>query len=186
MPRQGEQNGPIQLIPPGLLGFLQLKVGGLNPENLSTNLQATLELFEWYMQARLEHSSSSISRTVNTAGGAGSFVPFLVPANALVVPDKEFWWVESFTILALLGAAADTTSFQCGWQSATLGAPSFYSVGPTETATGSATSNVEAFARSDRPFFCPPGAQLGIMNRQTVSAAGVQFFPYVRFARLPI
>lgn len=87
----GKLYGPVQPPPWGLLGLLNLKTQGQNPDTLLGDVRPTLDLLRLYMQGD--------ARTILTAniplvatGGAGPAVP------DAQVPNGEMWAVHYFSI----------------------------------------------------------------------------------------
>lgn len=88
-------NGPIQIVPQGLLGLLNLKNNGKTPEFLQTNVQPFMDLLDMYVTGLLEQVSASVA--VAAAVGPNS--------SDLVVPQTEVWFVHSeFVTTETLGA----------------------------------------------------------------------------------
>lgn len=175
------ENGPLQVWPPGLLGFLQLKNAGQNPQVLINALSPVLESFEWYMQATQLQAPypMSVARTNGQTGATA----FTTPAGGLVVPQREWWWVDTFTVFAGGLVATDTVQLvpitfdpiagtlrQVGQE------------GSQKTGTAS-TRSVNAFARQ---FFAPPGSVFGVTASTCETAGTITVFGYVRYTVLPI
>lgn len=113
-PGQGQEGplGPIQLIPPGLLGLLQLKQLGRLPDKLADTVAGVVELRDWYLTARRVDQTTLFGNAtlVTAALGAGNtgFQAFHVGAAGgpvCIVPQNQLWWVEQLTIAASLVAA---------------------------------------------------------------------------------
>lgn len=172
---------PIQVIPPGLLGFLQLKNSGRNPTIFPDELTPTLELFRWYMAAREIELDPALSG-INVANGAVGFTVYA--PNAIVVPANQMWWVREYSIQTGALNAADTVSFQPAWANSTVGVLSVHLEGDNlPPLTGTAVTR-KGFA-SARDFFLPPGSQLGIAIGANETAGTVAYSAALRYVVLP-
>ena len=167
--------GPIQLIPPGLLGFFQLKNVGKNPDVLSSNYQPTLECRDWLYLSQ--------QRTTDPAAYARGFVTanrgFLPWTAALIVPQDEAWFVRAYTIRSQNVPAAESIIFRPAWRALYLA--SVYSMGENEIVTAGQTgiTGVEN-------FFLPPGSELGVNIKECVSAGGIQLSVSLEYTALPL
>lgn len=170
---------PIQVIPPGLLGFLQLKNSGKSPVEFPEVLQPVIELRDWYFEARAEQTIA----TVSVANGGSNFATFATPA---IVPAEEYWAVLDFSAICPLLATTTVVSFVPAWRIVTGVSFSQFSVGvPQPLLAGTAAGRVGC-AYMDRPFFVPPGAELGLRIMANEIAAGtVDYQAQFRFVRLP-
>lgn len=98
-------SGPVQLIPPGFLGFMQLKNSGRLPSELVDQINPTFSMLDWYMQANAETVSASTSGI--TTGGTGD-----VQFPTLVAPDDQYWWVIAAELhMAASAGVGDRSSF---------------------------------------------------------------------------
>lgn len=170
--------GQIQVIPPGLLGFFNIKRDGINPSQLLDQISPSLEMFRWYMQAGAEFLDT---QTVSIAGGTTGFQEF-TSGGGIVVPESEWWWIENFTVGAVL-AAGDTAIFSLGW-TINAGTPKTFQedvMGNIGANSGPGVLTV----RSARQFFLPPGAELGFFAHNVISGATIDFSGFARITRLP-
>src|SRR5262245_56996064 len=87
---------PLQVLPTGLVGFLQLKNGGQFSQELSRDLIPELDLLNWYMQTNAELITQSTSPGVATNNP--------VTLANLTVPQGEFWYVSSYIAQITAGA----------------------------------------------------------------------------------
>lgn len=92
---------PFNRIPRGLLGLLDAKVRGQSPQVLRDELQLTLDGFGFYFAGAAELQAGQTLIPV-TEG------PITFQNNALIVPNDELWWVDTFSVGAnsILGAGA--------------------------------------------------------------------------------
>jgi len=77
-------NSPLQKGPDGLLGLLDLKTLGRNPNEFPNTLQGTVECREFYLLRE---------RRVTSANGA--FVAINTAIGTVTVPNDEVWRVNS-------------------------------------------------------------------------------------------
>lgn len=176
--RPPDSYGPLQLIPPGLLGFLNLKSNGDNPHSLLAEYRPTLEMRDWMFQAKQEDINGT--GLVLVTGNLGTRTAFAVP---LQVPQGEWWYVHSAMASSAGLPAADLIAGAIGWVVGNPGNFANHIVGPVETVAGAA-NKVELF-RSDRGFFMPPGALLGIFISQATFAVNHTMFMWAQITRLP-
>lgn len=185
---------PVQVIPPGLLGFLQLKVGGLNPDTLLGELRGILDLTEWYFQARYEEPQG--------AGGTLASGPFVTGAAALgyndwatvggtagplTVPNGEAWMVGEYTMVYSCGAVAGDTALAVPCMKTPASSVPVMLANPTLSLTGSATKARSVPVRSIGRFFAPAGSSLGFWIADNISpAGGILYNGQIRFARLKL
>lgn len=177
--------GPVQVIPPGLLGFLQLKQQGRNPAELLESLYPVLELTDWYLQARtLDHSQAVGIASI--AIGFGAAIQNLFAPTPITVPDGEMWWVEEYTVQSgNLAAATERCQLQCAMYTPLVGTVNAYLLGdPSPDITGNAV--VRRNAARARHFFAPPGAGLGFALFIQETAANITYTGFARFVRLPL
>jgi len=181
--------GPIQVIAPGLLGFLQLKSRGENPGELSDTYGPSIEMRDWLFQAR------ALDWTQERGGGSPPGIgigpgPATLGFNAfspadLQVPASEMWWVEEFTISSGGLIATDTAMIAPAYQRPLTGTSNLYQLGPSSNAiTGSATG--KRVTVQARDFFLPPGSRLGILVLQNDTATSIVYSGYCRFTPLPL
>lgn len=185
IPGDFEALGPIQLIPTGLMGLLQLKQTGKMPGWLAQSVQPTIDLSDWYLQARREDEQSLF-------GGTPTTVPLVTGNTQLrqfnaaaipVVPQNQLWWVEHYSVFGSTNAAADVMSF--GPAIANAGGSSFQLVGLPyiDLAAGTRTRSFCTYA--SRGFWAGPGDQFWIMVFD-IASAGITMQCRLRVTRLPI
>jgi len=170
--------GPIQVIPPGLLGFLQLKSLGQNPDALLTDYRPTIEMRDWLFEANAENVFGGLS--VATGGDTSAFFSPL----AMVVPANEYWWVLNYTVTSALLVAGDTVHMlDCIFANPILGTQNVFQLSQQ---TPRDITGINRFARVHTGgFFVPPGSELGFGYTVT-AAVTVAFTGFLRFLRLPI
>lgn len=168
--------GPVQVFPPGLLGFLQLKNSGKNPEFLSDIISPSLEYRDWLFTARqLTVDPNSFIRGFLTANRG-----FFSWTSPLGVPQDEAWWVRSYMIRTQVVPAAESITYRPCWKAAFIG--SNYGVGDV---VGTANAG-EVECLGGENFFLPPGAELGVWIKSCTSAAGIQLSVALEYVPLPI
>jgi hypothetical protein len=178
--------GPIQIIPPGLTGLLQLKQTGKLPNSLSQLVNPVVELRDWYLTARRVDEIAlqlNASTFLATTGGQG-FQAMTTPL--MVVPQTQIWWVEEYTIDAVIATAADTIRMCCTLliQNNT-GVVSHQQLGPDVADTVTARARVVS-CRADRGFWAFPGDVFGATVFDVLSAGGINLRPRLRATPCPI
>jgi hypothetical protein len=171
---------PIQTIPQGLLGLLQLKQLGTNPSNLVDTVQSTVDLKDWWMNRQevdiclLKTGSSTASTNVNAAGVFGS--------TGLTVGTNEVWWVTNYTINCNL-LAAEYIRFRPVFNfPAALSAVYTLGFDYNDVITARAR-NASAWAAN---FWLQPGAQLQFRVSDQATAANIAVAQAVRGVVIPI
>lgn len=179
-----EPSGPIQLIPPGLLGLLQLKSPmGVNPLVLNNDVQPSLDMLQFYLRSVQEDTVEVSDAIVTGLGGSGAFLGGPV---VLQVPANQWWYVHVMQLRTHSLAIADgLDSFQCGYATSTTGSAIFYGV------QGEVQSKVVgAQAGSLRPaaynFWMPPGAQIAYRWNAATIATSLNIFAQLRISRLRV
>jgi hypothetical protein len=173
---------PIQVIPPGLLGFLQLKNSGQAPSELPDTLQGVLELRDWYFQARLEFSSQ-IHGITNGTGVEGyfSFSP-----NTIIVPQGEWWWVEQYTITTDAIDSGEFVQIAPMMIPQTVGTLKFFQVGDASPIPPSTAQEYRLSCYANG-FWLGSGCTLGVWCSQNALLAGsFSCNGYVRYVPMRI
>lgn len=158
--------GPIQGIPPGLLGLLQLKTVGRNPGTLDGNVSPGFELSDWYLRANQIQLSTTYTQLMAATAGGGYQV-FTTP-SALVVPDGEWWYVNFYAARGGLAAADTVNQMRTAIQTNRVAPVRFGRFGGPNTLAGQ--GSLLCF---DTDFWVPPGAEFGVHVANVVSPAGV-------------
>lgn len=155
-------SGPIQNIPRGLLGLLQLKNLGKNPDVLIGNVQPTLDMLGFWLANDARPDTTQYTGTQVTGNSIISG-----PTVNLSVPQEETWFVHQFSLQIACGAA-DTVSNAVPIMYLT-GTGVIRWQGMTEAAL-----NIAAGGRGGvitaRNFWAPPGAGFGWYLGQVTAA----------------
>jgi len=159
-----EPVGPVQLQPPGLLGLLQLKVGGFVPDALLQTVQPEVDMLEFWLRAAAEHVQVDFARSI--AGPAElNQVEILIDAATATQPlgpgPQEWWYVHNYDVrVADTGGVVGTPVYL---------APAYTVVGgPTGGLSLAVLAPITAvpgdtyYPLQARGFWVPPGAQLGV------------------------
>lgn len=173
----------IQLTPAGLLGLLQLKNEGRNPQNLIETIQPVIDCFELYRGSARESRSTD---DILFAVGANPVTVF-TNGDLAVVPSNEFWFVDFLTVRILtLGVAGDIGGLApCFFSRTADGANNQpHVVGPTSVQGSDAVGGGSVISANDRPFLMCPGDQPGCWGVRESAAAGFVFRLSMRFARM--
>lgn len=174
-------SGPIQVLPAGLLGFLQLKSpAGRNPEVLTGEVAPGLEMLPFYINQQAIHATQG-GKTIALGTGTGNL---LFDAPSIVVPLDEFWYVKYFTVLFSPLTAGDIVTGFCPSAYLDPAAPSarFHLLGtPTYGRPTGGTPVASA-----RDFWVPPGTAFGFNLDTYTLAAAESVVGDIYFARFPI
>jgi len=155
-----EERGPIQVIPPGLLGLLQLKADGRSVSKLGDTCIPSLEMLGFWLRSKMQ--ATFTSSTANPAAAIYQvFQPFTT--NPVVVPDGQWWYVHDYAVKFIAGAGATGTS-----------ACAASSMGVTTIDYVALSDSVDINANGKmvrcQPFWLPPGARLGFYVDTVVGA----------------
>lgn len=172
---------PIQVIPPGLMGFLQLKNQGTNPEDFPGVLQPVMELRDWYLQARSQNFLNAAATTTFTTGIGTS--GFTTGAGNIIVPDQEWWFVHQYSLTAGLVAGDTLNALLPVLITPRLGVQHRHQVGRMQT--GPQTGANALVAALGEAFWAPPGSELGF-TYAGVAAVNISVAGYVRYTPLPV
>lgn len=168
------QSGPIQVIPQGLLGFLNLKNNGQNPNTLDSNVMPVIDLTSWWFENRAEDIGTFTRTPVTGNNGFGSWL------TPIIVPEREAWWVLEYTIRSQPMGVGDSAAFACGWQQ--IITQQRYMVGDL----GQVNNDVGVTSAFARGFYVPSGAELLWYTNDVVNATGFQIIGTARIVRLPL
>lgn len=176
----------MQLQPPGLLGLTQLKTGGVVPDALAQTIQPEFDILEFWLRASREIWQTTSSLVAPPASfGFGAFNP-----GPIIVPETQWWYVHSYSIVGRAAAVGD------GWSNF-RGAMAFNTAGtqrvrflgePTfaglELAASSPTFNATILAER---FWAPPGANLGFYIGNVTGVTGFEcLLASLDYTRCPI
>jgi len=157
---------PLTVRPQGLLDFLSIQAGGRYPQHLGENLQPTIDLLNWYIDAQAETvTSGNIAQT--SAGSAN--VGFTVPAG-------EAWLVAGYSVYGLVPALM--TKFAdaiCVFDTDGVTVRTIIAASPT---TYIAAEQMAWSWRSQWPDLWLPGTPIGLVCITAAGAAG--FTPTLR------
>ena len=164
-------SGPIQVIPPGLLGMLQLKNEGRSPSEFIETLQPTIELFEWLLQTNSIEGPDALSGTI-AAGLQGFF-----PATNFVSGQREWHWVHCVSFYSTPVAAGVFFDCRIAFRKV-VGAPSaIHNFGDQKWSMGGIAGATSVAWAQSKGFFVPPNMQYGIqvLTNTTALATGGTF-----------
>lgn len=178
--------GPIQVIPPGLMGLLQLKQEGRLPSQLAETVAPVLELRDWYLTARRVDDLALFPAgqpQVGIATGGIGLKTLLSGGVAAAVPGNQIWYVEELTIQVNTALATDSLAFS----PMVLGNGNrSHQVGPTVFDSAFAGARQRSlFAKADRGFWAFPGDVFAVGVTDVVSA-GLTAFMTLRATPCPV
>lgn len=171
-------SGPVQIFPPGLLGFLQLKNSGANPSDLTATLQTVIEARDWLFQARMLDALNLFggNASVNAALGVNFFAPYVVPQNAWL-------YVDFYTVVASLLAADYIRIAPVVYTFPGIAGQSQLQVGPD--VNDLITARPRTIQATGRGFFVPPASQFGFRVYDFTTAGSISVTGMIRAALLP-
>lgn len=173
-------SGPIQVSPSGLLGFLNLKNSGRNPDVLNESVQPTMDLREWYFETSAQVDSTLRQLSLNV--GAAATLGFYNYNNIITVPQNQWWYVTRYSIQAVVQAATDAALFSPAFLVYPGTASTVHILAP-DVGTGTGPTRRPAYAED---FWLPPGSQLGVYVAFAGGTNPVQFTGTLIYSTLPI
>lgn len=104
-------DAPINRLPSGFLGMVDVKSMGKNPRSLHELVQPTLDMTRWYSM------SQRVRRAFTTVAPAGPGTTYFAAGgpNSNRVPENKCWLVESYfvAVVGLIPAAVTAYSVSC-------------------------------------------------------------------------
>lgn len=187
--------GPIQTIPQGLLGLLQLKETGHNPDVLNQQVSPNLDIGLMYLERVMQTEAQlfgGVPQTTAIANAQHGFIQFQVAGVAAQIPNNETWFVVGVSAIILLPtlntlAAGDTIVGGVCWNIS--GTTSQYLFHPlvADIVTARARSWIPSPMTSVPGRWLPPGCQFSLYVADISVAAGTYTFQLaMRAARVPI
>lgn len=174
--------GPIQTLPIGLLGLLQLKTSGGNPSQFSETVSGVYDLGKFYENQQAQMTASLFGAQPTLTTSTRNQPVFTVAATPITVPQKELWYVTEYTIFANL-LAAEYVRFAPMWTAP--GAIGLIAIGPdvNDVITARARSITSTLSK---PFFAGAGSFFGLIVYDIVTAGTIQFNLEMRAVRMPL
>lgn len=167
---------PLQVLPPGLLGYFQIKSGGRNPQTLDETLVPVLDLTEWYLQATWNEAVDTSNAI--PAGGGG-----FIPSPTLISGPNTWLYIHHFSAYVALAAAA---SFQMAVCYQRLAGPAFPRHFPGNGLSVPAAAINSVALASASGFWLPPSMQLGMYILSNTTAVGTVATFDLRWSSLPV
>jgi len=142
--------GPIQVIPPGLISALGLKGLGQAPDTLRGSYQPVLETLDWIMQfdARL------ITANVPVGFAGNNFDP------VFTVPPAEVWYVHQVSVFTQTPLAFLYITLALGIQQPNTAGAAFVTPVQTTIGAGLAAGQIWTGGSSAKPFWAPSSHNL--------------------------
>lgn len=174
-------SGPIQVLPAGLLGLLQLKSpSGRAPEVLQGDVQPTLDMLRFYLNQQAIHATQG-GISLLAGSGTGNLV-FNNPS--LIVPLNEWWFCHYYTVQASPLTAGDIFTGLTPMAYFDPNAPSARFHLLSDPVYGRPTGGIPV--NGARNFFLPPGSSLGAYVDTYTIAAAESVVGDLFYTRLPI
>lgn len=175
--------GPLQITPPGFLGFLNLKNEGKNPREIPEDLTPTIELRNWYLNATAQ-AMSATNATVSLLNNQDGFA--LPSAGNIVVPSGEWWYVHSMLVWAVLPAAVtEFLAMSPAWVEPN-NFIDFEVLSPPAPLLQGVAGATRRYFNTARDFWVPPGSALCWHVLTAETATSIPAFLNGRITVLPI
>lgn len=176
----------LNVVPKGLASFLGLQGNAEIPKDLMDELFASLDVNDFYLESHLQsYVNTNLLRDLTTGGGVNT-EPFTVPTPQVA---NEIWYVRDFSCSVSNYTASPVQALV---QTAYVGLPIGGGVTtpcavPTNVSAGEALANQSGFGSNflhtgaiSRPFFVPPGGDLGFFVQQFRVAAASTYTAVLR------
>lgn len=180
-------SGPIQTIPQGLLGLLQLKELGKNPGVLVDSVAPNLDLFQLYAQRNMVSEGSLFGSSIASAAlvnGNHGFQTLTSSVTTCQVPNNEMWYVYEWSLDVQAQNAADFIAaapavLALNQTRAILVAPIYADV---------ISARVRGWISSPltNAFFAGPSTVFGFYVTDILAGTTITVTATMRAARLPI
>lgn len=175
--------GPIQTLPVGLTGLLNLKSHGRVPDELDSLVSPSVEILPFWLNSRIEISdSTAFTKTVTSTGiSVQSFT------TAIQVPANEWWWVHEYAVEARFTAAAGQSLDNLQailWLN--QNAPASYAGLGNLVSGVSNAAGTAGLLSTAREFWAHPGSILGFFIGNAVSVPGIAYTGMYRISRLKV
>jgi len=157
--------GPIQVLPPGLVNFLQLKIGGYAPDALSQVVTPEFDMLPFWLRAtqkNLSDPAGAIWALNILAGPVATTFPYVNTSTLanLTVPDREWWHVTNATARVRNDAGVTTTNFAMAVTS--IGGPrNALNIALVGEKTASLAPAIYDVITANE-FWMPPGSTFGL------------------------
>lgn len=174
--------GPIQALPQGLLGLLQLKETGRNPSVMVETVSPNIELLEFFMQRQMQNElglfgGSPVTVAVSTVTETG----FAVGGVTCQIPANQTWWIERLSVKCSF-LAADYARFV-----PVIVTPNTSSYSPCTDYNDVVTARARAgIVSTVGGFWLPPQSIFSLKTLDCTSAGGIVFNLALRAVPVPI
>jgi len=165
-----EPAGPIQVAPAGLLGLLSLKTGGTMPDAMRQDLQPTIDFEGWWLRGKRVVDNNDHT-AVLAAATYDAFQDF--STNPIAVPEREWWYVHSYSCKAAITDVADSIqAFRMAVAWTSVGTIRYRFVGEAAPPfiTNAACPRATLLAEG---FWCPPGSRIGFYTGAVAGIGGL-------------
>lgn len=181
---------PLSKAPDGLLGALDLKSIGQNPQWLLDDLSPSLDVMSFYLlRNRLAIGLAGPFVAVNTvivfAAGTGVAAPYS-SGGFFVVPQKEVIRLKQVSIICARAAADAALTLEYQLVVRRVSAPTLVSLGAVQLGARPATdlTTAASFPLNEYLWF-GPGDSLGLLPNTTQTAAGSAISLQLDFDTMP-
>lgn len=189
-------SGPIQTIPQGLLGLLQLKELGSNPPVMVDSLSPNIDLTQLYLQRLMQQETGlfgGVPKTGAVVSAGHGNVTFSLAGTQVSVPQNEMWYCVAAGVIIDSSSpgggntvvAADTITAGLMW--GLPGSITGYMMTPIQQDVISARARTWTTPPMTTPQWFGPGTTFWIVIFDILVAAGAYTFDLsMRAARIPI
>lgn len=147
---------PVQLSPPGLLNLLQLKTGGVNPDDVQREIQPTIDLEAWWLRAA--RTVDLTNRGITALAGVNGYIDF--SPNVIQVPANAWWYVHAYSVTFTVAALDQVLGLRLAMLYNPTGTQRYRFVGEY-VPQASVTSTTSDLALNASELWAPPGSRLG-------------------------
>jgi hypothetical protein len=181
-------SGPIQTIPQGLLGLLQLKELGKNPSELLDQVQPSYDLFQQYIQRNLVGEQTLIGGPISTAAlvtanrGLQGFSLNGAGVTFLNVPQNQIWYVYQLSGDVLTINPADTISYS---MACLLPSGRFCALSPPYLDVQNARTRA-GLSGVVTPFWASPGTGFAVWVYDILAATTITVLGTIRAVQIQI
>lgn len=175
----------LQVVPPGLLGFLGVKNFGVAPSELGNTYAPVLPMIPWAFLAKAEFQQDGAAGVAANFAGFTNFAVSGATPLLWTVPNGEWWYIHTIAAEVSAGAAADVLQGMTpAYQVRIGGSVATVPMGVSQNFTNTGTiANI--YQATVRDFWVPPGAALGVWWNSVFAAAKAVSL-ITSFTRLPI
>lgn len=157
---------PFNRLPRGLLGLLDAKIGGQNPQQLDESVRSSVALDRFY-EAQMREALTGTSLALVALGP----VFWSTGSMAGVVPADEMWLIDQYSVQSQ-GMAAGEALAIVPLLRVNAPAGTYQDIFLDHPVVLTLALNEQAFSTAIRPFVALPGDSLGFQVWRRTAYAG--------------